>query len=412
LDRLKKNSDTLIVIQNDKLWEIAPDVPLDQAFKVADEILVNAVKGITELVTQKGLVNLDFADVRTIMKDGGTALIGMAESDSPDRSIEAVEKAIENPLIDLDITGARSALLNITGGQDMTIKDAKIAMQTLARKLDDSAKIIWGASINPEMESKVRVMIIATGLQEDAAEKLFRSERQKKMRPAPRVSRKAGAAVSAEEKKPEESVSVAEDSGSGAGEAHKIFREIMEEESDADLTAFRNVFTELEEDPTDRAKWDALRQACTSLAGTAQMFDFDEIAEIMSLAEDLMGLIVQKDLLFHEALDLFAEVPERIPGLIRGEPEADQWAAEFRSQMGELAEYLKSKDVVPVDSFLERLKKLRPEAVSPRTEQADGSSPEEADSSGNGKGKKGVSSVGDAVKFVNDLLKGDPKSRS
>ena len=118
LDRLRKNSDTLIVIQNDKLWEIAPEVPLDEAFKIADEILVNAVRGITELVTKKGLVNLDFADVRTIMQDGGTALIGMAESDSPERAVEAVERAIENPLIDLDIKGAKNALLNITGGND------------------------------------------------------------------------------------------------------------------------------------------------------------------------------------------------------------------------------------------------------------------------------------------------------
>ncbi len=177
LEKLRKHSDTLIVIQNDKLWEIAPDIPLDDAFKVADEILVNAVKGITELVTKKGLVNLDFADIRSIMKDGGTALIGMAESDSPDRSAEAVERAIENPLIDLDINGAKSALLNISGGEDMTIKDAKIAMQTLSRKLDKSARIIWGSKVNPELENRIRVMIIVTGLQDHTTDKLFKVER-------------------------------------------------------------------------------------------------------------------------------------------------------------------------------------------------------------------------------------------
>ena len=139
---------------------------MDDAFKVADEILVNAVKGITELVTKKGLVNLDFADIRTIMKDGGTALIGMAESDSPERSIEAVERAIENPLIDLDINGAKNALLNITGGNDLTIKDAKVAMQTLAQKLDKSARIIWGSKIDPELEKKILVSVIATGLRD------------------------------------------------------------------------------------------------------------------------------------------------------------------------------------------------------------------------------------------------------
>jgi len=411
LDRLKKNSDTLIVIQNDKLWEIAPDVPLDQAFKVADEILVNAVKGITELVTQKGLVNLDFADIRTIMKDGGTALIGMAESDSPDRSIEAVEKAIENPLIDLDITGARSALLNITGGPDMTIKDAKIAMQTLARKLDESAKIIWGASINPDLESKVRVMIIATGLQEDASEKLFRSERQKKVRPAPKVSSQREVISVAEDKETVEETPKQSGSESDQGEARKIFREIMEDESDADLTTFRNIFAELEETPAERDKWEALRQACTSLAGTAQMFDFDEIAEIMSAAEDLMGLIMQKDLLFHEALYLFAEVPEKIPALIRGESAAETWAVEFLDRLKKLIDYLNSRDVVPVDAFLERLKQISPEAVSSPGTREEKEEPETAPSD-NGKNKKGASSVGNAVKFVNDLLKGDSKPSS
>ena len=373
LDRLKKNSDTLIVIQNDKLWEIAPDVPLDQAFRVADEILVNAVIGITELVTQKGLVNLDFADVRTIMKDGGTALIGMGESDSPDRSIEAVEKAIENPLIDLDITGARSALLNITGGPDMTIKDAKIAMQTLARKLDDSAKIIWGARINPELENKVRVMIIATGLQDDVTERLLRSERQKKARPAPGAKEISAGPVETGSPKEPEAAEIPKEEGeeSTKGEAKKIFREIMEDESDADLKTFADAYEALKASAANREKWEVLKQTCTSLAGTAQMFDFDQIAEVMSAAEDLINLILEKDLLFPEPLDFFRDLPEHVSAMIRDEQEAAAWAESFVKQATELIEYLKSRDVVPRESFVKRMQKISPE----KTHGAPGAEP-------------------------------------
>ena len=165
LQKLQKNSDTVIVVQNDKLLEIAPELPLGAAFKVADEVLVNAVKGITELVTEKGLVNLDFADVRAIMKDGGTAMVGIGESDSENRAMDAIKSAINNPLLEVDITGARSALINITGGASMSLKDAKIAMKELSQKLDPSAKVIWGARFDDSMKDSLRVLLIVTGLQ-------------------------------------------------------------------------------------------------------------------------------------------------------------------------------------------------------------------------------------------------------
>ncbi|MBN1350261.1 cell division protein FtsZ [candidate division KSB1 bacterium] len=164
LEKLRQNSDTVIIIQNDKLLEIAPDLPLDAAFKVADEILVNAVKGITELVTEKGLVNLDFADVKAIMRNGGTAMIGIGESETENRAEEAVEEAIKNPLLDVDITGAKSALLHISGGRNMSLKDAKIVMKTVSEKLDASARVIWGARMDDAMNETLRVMLIVTGL--------------------------------------------------------------------------------------------------------------------------------------------------------------------------------------------------------------------------------------------------------
>lgn len=164
LERLESSVDTLIVIPNDKLLELAPELPLHTAFKVADEILTNAVKGITELVTKVGLVNRDFADVRAIMKDGGVSLIGMGESDSQQRAIEAVEKALENPLLDVDVTSATGALVNIIGGPDLSLDEAKTIIEYLGTKLNEDAKLIWGAQISEDMEKSIRVMLIITGV--------------------------------------------------------------------------------------------------------------------------------------------------------------------------------------------------------------------------------------------------------
>jgi cell division protein FtsZ len=143
LETLEKQVDTLIVIPNDKLLELAPDLPLHTAFKVADEILTNAVKGIAELVTKAGLVNLDFADIRAVMGNGGVALIGVGESDTDNRAVEAVEKAINNPLLDVDIGGANGALINVAGGSDMTLEEARRVVETVSVRLDDDARVIW-----------------------------------------------------------------------------------------------------------------------------------------------------------------------------------------------------------------------------------------------------------------------------
>ena len=164
LEKLEQIVDTLIVIPNDKLLELAPDLPLHTAFKVADEILTNAVKGIAELVTKAGLVNLDFADIRAVMKGGGVALIGVGESDSENRAVEAVEKAINNPLLDVDITGANGALINVAGGEDMTLDEARKVVETVSERLNENARIIWGAQIYKDMQKTIRTMLIVTGV--------------------------------------------------------------------------------------------------------------------------------------------------------------------------------------------------------------------------------------------------------
>lgn len=167
LEKLEQNVNTLIVIPNEKLLEMAPNLPLQTAFKVADEILTNAVKGIAELVTKTGLVNLDFADVKAIMSEGGVAMIGVGESDSDNRAIDSVEKALNNPLIEVDISNATGALINISGGEGLTLDDSRKIVEKVAENLDPNAKIIWGAQIYKDLETTIRTLVIITGVKSE-----------------------------------------------------------------------------------------------------------------------------------------------------------------------------------------------------------------------------------------------------
>jgi cell division protein FtsZ len=164
LERLRDVADTVIVVPNDRLLEVVPKLPLYAAFKVADEVLMRAVKGITELITLPGLVNLDFADVRTVMERGGVAMIGMGESDSEDKAADSVKKAIRSPLLDVDISGATAALVNVVGGPDMTMEEAEGVVQEVYNRVDPGARIIWGAQIDPAMQNKMRTLLVVTGV--------------------------------------------------------------------------------------------------------------------------------------------------------------------------------------------------------------------------------------------------------
>jgi len=164
LERLRDVADTVIVVPNDRLLEVVPKLPLHAAFKVSDEVLMRAVKGITELITLPGLVNLDFADVRTVMERGGVAMIGMGESDSDDKAADSVKKAIRSPLLDVDISGATAALVNVVGGPDMTMEEAEGVVQEVYNRVDPNARIIWGAQVDPEMQNKMRTLLVVTGV--------------------------------------------------------------------------------------------------------------------------------------------------------------------------------------------------------------------------------------------------------
>ncbi len=165
LERLRDVSDTVIVVPNDRLLDSVGKLPVKQAFKVADEVLMRSVKGITELITKPGLVNLDFADVRTVMEKGGVAMIGLGESDSDSKAQDSVKSALRSPLLDVDISGAKSALVNVTGGNDMSIEEAEGVVEQIYDRIDPDARIIWGTSIDEDLDGTMRTMIVVTGVE-------------------------------------------------------------------------------------------------------------------------------------------------------------------------------------------------------------------------------------------------------
>jgi len=188
LEKLQSAADTVIVIPNDKLLEVAPNLPINKAFMVADELLGRAVKGITELITKPGLVSLDFADIKSIMMGSGMAMIGMGESDSGDRAIESVHEALNSPLLDLDISNAKGALINISGSSDLTLHEAEKVVQIVADELDPDANIIWGTQIQEDLENVIRTTIVIAGVKSPhifgmPGEKEFVEEKQRESVP-------------------------------------------------------------------------------------------------------------------------------------------------------------------------------------------------------------------------------------
>ncbi len=169
LSKLKRSTDTTIIIPNDKLLTVAPDLPLNMAFKISDEILSNATKGIIEMVTKPGMVNLDFADLRSVLKDSGYAVIGMGEANSAqsnDRAMIAIENTLKSPLLDVDISTAKKALVNIVGGEDLTLREAESIFQNVSSRISPDALLKWGARIEPKMQkSTLKVMVVLSGVE-------------------------------------------------------------------------------------------------------------------------------------------------------------------------------------------------------------------------------------------------------
>ena len=168
---LQKHVDTLIVIPNQNLFLIAnPSTTFKEAFQMADEVLQQGVRGITDLMIMPGLINLDFADVRSVMGEMGKAMMGTGEASGDNRAIEAAEKAIANPLLDgVSLRGAKGVIVSIVGGEDMRLMEVDEAASHIKELVDPDANIIWGSAFNNELEGKIRVSVVATGIEADAA---------------------------------------------------------------------------------------------------------------------------------------------------------------------------------------------------------------------------------------------------
>ena len=167
IEELQKFVDTLIVIPNQNLFLIAnANTTFKQAFELADEVLQQGVRGITDLMVMPGLINLDFADVRSVMQEMGKAMMGTGEADGDDRALVAAQKAIANPLLDgVSMQGAKGVIISITGGEDMRLLEVDEAANHIRELVDQDANIIWGSAFNPDLEGKIRVSVVATGIE-------------------------------------------------------------------------------------------------------------------------------------------------------------------------------------------------------------------------------------------------------
>lgn len=164
IEELRQHVDTLIVIDNQRLFELYPNLAMDQAFKVADEVTARAVRGITETINTPSLINTDYADIRSIMQGGGLAFISVGEASGQNKVEDVVRDTFKNKLLDVDYEGANSVLLHITGGDDLTLGDANEIGRRITDLTAPNANVIWGARIDPNMTGKLSVIAIFTGI--------------------------------------------------------------------------------------------------------------------------------------------------------------------------------------------------------------------------------------------------------
>jgi cell division protein FtsZ len=164
IDRLRRSADTVVVIDNNKLVEYVPNLPIDKAFLVADEIVARAVKGITETIKAPSLINLDFADIKAVLGGGKVAVISVGDGEGPEKIDESVKNTLAHPLLDVSYSGAKGALIHISGGSSMTLGEANEVGEKITRELDPKANITWGARVNPKLGDKIEIISIVTGV--------------------------------------------------------------------------------------------------------------------------------------------------------------------------------------------------------------------------------------------------------
>ncbi len=317
LERLHKTVDTIIILKNEKLIELYPDLPFIEAFRTGDELLINALLGLSNLIIRKGYVNLDFADISMVMRDGPNAFIGLGESDSENRIDEAIRRALSHPMLDIQISKAQSALIHITGGPRMTLKETREIIKKISNKLDSNARILWGVTIEKYLKQKIRIMLILSGLEEKKLSKEKTSEyeefentdaepdfinqfninqeitKDKKtifdikesiLTSGKESNLTSGIEISAPDKQKKPII-----------QTTTVFYKLFEEEAVGDLTRLDRALHFLRKNPDNRRALIDAKQACKLLFTSAQMFGFDEIAQLLSSVEDIIAGIQSKE---------------------------------------------------------------------------------------------------------------------
>jgi len=309
LEKLRKNVDTLILLQNDKLSELYPDIPISEAFNAGDEILLNALIGISELVTKRGLINLDFADISMVMRDGPNAVIGLGQSSSEKRGIEAVKRAVTHPMMEWNIKGAQSALIHIASGGELTLKEAQEIIKEVSKELDPNARIIWGTTIERHLKQKIKVMLIVSGLRKEIEKKpsadlvnevdqpwddefsMPNIQSQNKFDGSPNIFdiKESIMANSTE-------VSTHTSQVKPVTQTTMVFYKIFEEEATGDLKRFDRAVHFLRENHQNRKVLNDARQACKLLLANAQMFGFDEIEKLISSITEILACVQSREI--------------------------------------------------------------------------------------------------------------------
>lgn len=190
LEELRTAADSIIVLDNNRLLDYVPNLPVGKAFSVMDQIIAETVKGISETITQPSLINLDYADMKSIMREGGVAVMLVGETQDDNKQQSVVDEALNHPLLDVDYRGATGGLVHITGGPNMSLKEAEGVATNITQRLNSDANVIWGARVNEEYRNQIRVMAIMTGVeskhllsqQQGSADTVTRSEQQSQNR--------------------------------------------------------------------------------------------------------------------------------------------------------------------------------------------------------------------------------------
>ncbi|MCD6117910.1 cell division protein FtsZ [bacterium] len=314
LEKLKKNVDCIIVLKNDKLLEIYPDLPILDAFKTGDDILISTIESLATIITQKGLINLDFADLSMIMRDGPVSVIGIGESRSENRAEEAVKRALSHPLMEWNIKNAQNAMIHISGGADMTLRESRDIIKKITKELDPSARIIWGASIDKNQSQKIKVTIVATGLPDDVETiERINGENVNIKKDVESDAIFSTNSLLDNDDDTDESIFDIKESIAGPGEytssvselqetsvknvsqTSKIFYQIFQNDSERDMKRFERAIHFLRKNPENRKSLMDAIQSCKLIYSNAELFGFDEICELLDSIKTILVQIKRSE---------------------------------------------------------------------------------------------------------------------